>query len=511
MAVTRIKIPQLTDGTAGRLITWDAAGLPTTVATGTSGHVLTSNGVGAAPTFQAVAGGGASSGVAGAVQFSDGAGGFNSDAGSIFFDNSINQLQLGGGTGYNLLISGQNGGIDASAASAVTGAYTAYRSSTDATGTVTFSLTNTNTSSATSNSAINLTTSTGGGDPYIRFITAEVAFVAGVDNSASDIFVLGTGTNPSSMTTQNITIAGATLGIMQTSPTAKLHLGAGTATGNTAPLKFTTGTALTTPEDGAIEYHSSHLYFTIGSTRYQLDQQTATVADGDKGDITVSSSGTVWTIDLAAVTLNKLQVASANSKLLGSGSTGSGASYAEISLGSDLTMTSTMLSVTQATTGLAGKIEIATDGEVTTGTDTTRAVTPRSLSLSVYGTKSCCISVSDPLGAAITTGDGKAYVRIPIDVSGMNLVEVGMSLTTASSSGIPTVQLRRVRAGAPVDMLSTKVTVDVSETDSSTAAASYVINASNDDVLTGDHIFVDIDVAGTGAKGLAVTLTFQTP
>lgn len=54
MATTRIKVHQLTDGVDGELITWDASGHPTTVATGTAGHVLTSNGLGAAPTFQAV-------------------------------------------------------------------------------------------------------------------------------------------------------------------------------------------------------------------------------------------------------------------------------------------------------------------------------------------------------------------------------------------------------------------------------------------------------------------------
>lgn len=54
MAATRIKVPQLANGIDGELITWDASGVPTTVAVGTSGHVLTSNGVGAAPTFQAV-------------------------------------------------------------------------------------------------------------------------------------------------------------------------------------------------------------------------------------------------------------------------------------------------------------------------------------------------------------------------------------------------------------------------------------------------------------------------
>lgn len=61
------------------------------------------------------------------------------------------------------------------------------------------------------------------------------------------------------------------VGIGTITPTALLHLKAGTA--DTAQLKLNTGIALTTPEDGAIEYHSSHIYFTIGSTRYQLDQQ----------------------------------------------------------------------------------------------------------------------------------------------------------------------------------------------------------------------------------------------
>lgn len=64
-----------------------------------------------------------------------------------------------------------------------------------------------------------------------------------------------------------------TVGIHNNTPTALLHIGAGTATAGTAPVKLTTGIPLTTPENGAVEYHSSHLYFTIGSTRYQLDQQ----------------------------------------------------------------------------------------------------------------------------------------------------------------------------------------------------------------------------------------------
>ena len=77
--------------------------------------------------------------------------------------------------------------------------------------------------------------------------------------------------------------ANSRLGVRVASPTAYLHLGAGTASASTAPLKFTSGTNLTTPEAGAMEFNGTHLYFTIGSTRYQLDQQTGTTYTGSNG------------------------------------------------------------------------------------------------------------------------------------------------------------------------------------------------------------------------------------
>lgn len=48
------------------------------------------------------------------------------------------------------------------------------------------------------------------------------------------------------------------------------------------------------------------------------------VPDGDKGDITVSSSGTVWTVDNDAVTYAKIQNVSATDKLLGRSTAGAG-------------------------------------------------------------------------------------------------------------------------------------------------------------------------------------------
>jgi hypothetical protein len=52
-----LAIAKLADGTDGELITWSASGVIAAVAVGSADEVLTSNGSGAAPTFQAAAGG----------------------------------------------------------------------------------------------------------------------------------------------------------------------------------------------------------------------------------------------------------------------------------------------------------------------------------------------------------------------------------------------------------------------------------------------------------------------
>jgi hypothetical protein len=58
-SLSNVDVADLANGTDGELITWSAAGAPTTVAVGTAAQVLTSNGAGAAPTFQTAGGGGA--------------------------------------------------------------------------------------------------------------------------------------------------------------------------------------------------------------------------------------------------------------------------------------------------------------------------------------------------------------------------------------------------------------------------------------------------------------------
>jgi hypothetical protein len=67
-----------------------------------------------------------------------------------------------------------------------------------------------------------------------------------------------------------------------TAPTAILQLKAGTTTAGTAPLKFTTGTDLTTPEDGAVEYDGDNLTITDQTaTRYTLAKTLTNTASLD--------------------------------------------------------------------------------------------------------------------------------------------------------------------------------------------------------------------------------------
>jgi hypothetical protein len=110
----------------------------------------------------------------------------------------------------------------------------------------------------------------------------------------------------------------------------------------------------------------------------------------------------------------------------------------------------------------------------------------------------------------LTTGEGKLIVCIPLALNGCNLTAVAAYVTTVSSSGLPSVGLRNVTQAA-VEMLSTNITIDANETTSYTAATAPVIDTNNDGVVTGDLIAVDVDAAGTGAKGLGVILTFTLP
>ncbi len=109
----------------------------------------------------------------------------------------------------------------------------------------------------------------------------------------------------------------------------------------------------------------------------------------------------------------------------------------------------------------------------------------------------------------VVDGLGDMYFIVPAELDGMNLVSVGAHATTVSSSGLPSFQIHNLSNA--LDMLSTNITLDVSEKDSATATTPAVINTSNDHINTGDEIRFDCDVVGTGAKGITIRLGFRTP
>ena len=159
-----------------------------------------------------------------------------------------------------------------------------------------------------------------------------------------------------------------------------------------------------------------------------------------------------------------------------------------------------------------GLVELATAAETSTGTDAARAVTPDGLAGSYAGTKAVCLKPNGAVGDDIVTGDGQDWFDVPAMLNGMNIVSVMATHATAGTTGTTDYQIRRVRSGTPVDVLSTKATIDSTETSTATAATAAVINTSNDDLATGDRIYLDVDaVSTTKPKGGCVTLEFRLP
>lgn len=164
--------------------------------------------------------------------------------------------------------------------------------------------------------------------------------------------------------------------------------------------------------------------------------------------------------------------------------------------------------VPTASTTVSGISELAIASELNTGTDTARAVTPDALAGSSLGKRVIMLKIFDDT-TALATGDGKLIFPITTEFNGMNLVDADAHVSTVSSSGTPTVMIRNVTDAQ--DMLSTAITIDANEKTSYTAATAPVINGTYDDVATGDEIAIDVDVTGTGSKGLTVMLSFQLP
>jgi hypothetical protein len=140
-----------------------------------------------------------------------------------------------------------------------------------------------------------------------------------------------------------------------------------------------------------------------------------------------------------------------------------------------------------------------------TSASTQRAILPENITAFVERTV-IIKCVAD--GIAPTTGNGITHFTVPSTMNGKNLFSVGAHVYTVGTGGsITNVQIHNSTTSN--DMLSTPLTIDLNESDSSTAATPAVIG-SNNGVSTADIIRIDVDAVATNTKGLEIRMVFST-
>jgi len=114
--------------------------------------------------------------------------------------------------------------------------------------------------------------------------------------------------------------------------------------------------------------------------------------------------------------------------------------------------------------------------------------------------------VADGIGPSV--GNGITHVTIPSTLNNKKLNNAEAHVYTVGTGGsITNVQLHNLTDA--VDILSTPITIDLNEKDSSTAATPHVIGANNT-VTTGDVIRIDVDAVATNTLGLEIRMIFGT-
>ena len=113
-----------------------------------------------------------------------------------------------------------------------------------------------------------------------------------------------------------------------------------------------------------------------------------------------------------------------------------------------------------------------------------------------YNSTSFVIACSDET-TDLTTGDDKAQIRLPFQ---FELTSISANVNTAPTGSTISVQVQEDGS----DILSTPITIDISETTSATAAVPPVISDST--LASNSIISVDLDQIGSSTAGTGLKI-----
>lgn len=155
--------------------------------------------------------------------------------------------------------------------------------------------------------------------------------------------------------------------------------------------------------------------------------------------------------------------------------------------------------VSAATSSLAGKVELATSSEITSGTDTTRAMPVDQFVASSRNVRYILYRVLDSATNNATGTTVGGDLEIPFTGT---ITEIGAYVDTAGSTGTMTVDINK---NGTTLMTANKVTLDTGEKSSRTAATAAALTTTA--ITAGDLITIDVDaIHTTPAKGLTIRI-----